>query len=464
MSTTPSEPEPDKAPFGQPGRDDEPTGPAPRDAQERDELESLRRRVEQLEDSGAAAGPRHRLRSFGSALVIFLASVLALLSVVAVWAADVVGDTDRYVASVAPLASNPDVQNAITDRVTAAVLSQIDIPGLVAQLSGAVSQRGVPPRASNLVSGLTKPITEGLTQLVSTTVHGVVTSSAFATVWVNANRTAHAAMVKALTGEGGGAIQLQNNQVVVDVGPIVAQVKDRLVASGFAAAARIPPVQTTFVIFSSQDIGTVRNAFRLLQIMGNWLPVITVLIAAGGVFLALNRRRALIGTALGVAAAMLVLGIALTLFRDFYVDRLPPGTNQAAAAAVYDAIIVFLRSSIRAVGALALVTAFGAFIIGPSRIAVSTRHGSSAAVVALRSAAQSAGYRSGPVGRFVHRYKRWIGAVILAAAALTLFLWDHPTTAVIIWLAVIVLALFAIREFLDDDAARAGGDASAHAA
>ncbi|WP_369244013.1 hypothetical protein [Streptomyces sp. R41] len=411
------------------------------------ELDELRRRVSELE--GARREPRHWLRSLGSVLLIILASVLALLAVVAVWANSIIRDTDRYVATVAPLASNPDVQQAVTTRVTNEVLKQIDVDSLVAELSRAAAQKGVPPRAASLIGDLSGPINSGLKELVSSTVMRVVSSSAFETAWTDANRRAHTAVDKALTGSADAAVSLKNNQVAIDVAPIVAQVKDRLVSSGFGAAAKIPDVHTDFVVVEGKDVGKIKSYLRVLQIIGNWLPVIAVLIAAAGVFLASHRRRALIGAALGVFAAMVVLGLCLTVFRTVYLDHLPPGANQAAAGAVYDSLVKFLRSSVRAVGALALVTAVGAFFIGPSRAAVFTRHFCSKGIGAGRDVAASAGLRLGAVGRFVHRYKRWIGAAILAVAAIVLFTWSYPTMAVVIWTAVIVLVAFAIREFLD---------------
>jgi chromate transport protein ChrA len=67
--------------------------------------------------------------------------------------------------------------------------------------------------------------------------------------------------------------------------------------------------------------------------------------------------------------------------------------------------------------------------------------------------ATSAGFRTGAVGRFVHRFKRWIGVAILLIAAIVLFTWTYPTTAVVLWTVVITLVGFAIREFLDDASA-----------
>jgi hypothetical protein len=349
---------------------------------------------------------------------------------------------------VAPLASDPDVQQAVTNRVTKDVLARIDVEALVKQISAAAADKNLPPQTAALLNNLTGPITSGLNDLVATTVHAVVSSSRFETVWVNANRRAHTAMVKALTGEG-GVVSTQNDQVTIDVGPIVADVKAQLVDAGLTVASKIPTVHTSFVVFSSKDVGKVRTAFRVLQIMGTWLPVITVLIAAGGVFLATNRRRGLVGAAVGVLAAMVVLAVALAVLRSLYLDRLPAGTSEPAARTVYDTLARFLRASALAVGALALATAIGALAVGPSRAAVFVRRGCRTGIGAVRQAADSAGMRLGPVGRFVHRYKRWLGALILVVAAVVLFTWSYPTAVVVAWTAVIVLAAFAIREFLD---------------
>ncbi|MET7603526.1 hypothetical protein ABZU45_21335 [Streptomyces avermitilis] len=448
MTSSAPPPDPDK-------HSADPSGDQQLSARERNELDELRHRVSALESAGpSGAGPsgaarHHWLRSTGSVLLILLASLLSLLAVVSVWANSIVRDTDRYVATVGPLAGNPDVQKAITSRVTTAVLAQIDVEALVKELEQAAAQQGAPPKAAQLLGDLSGPITSGLKSLVSSTVQRVVASSAFDTLWVDANRSVHSALDKALTGHDGGAVSLKNDQVAIDVGPIVAKVKDQLVSAGFKPAARIPAVHTDFVVFASKDIGEVKTYLRVLEILGNWLPVIAVLIAAAGVYLAVNRRRALMGAALGVFAAMLVLGVTLTVARAIYLDHLPPGASDDAAGAVYDALVKFLRASVRAVGALALLTAVGAFLSGPSRAAVRIRTGCRRSIGALRDVAVSAGLPLGAVGGFVHRYKRWIGGVILVVAAVVLFTWSYPTTAVVVWTVVIVLVAFAIREFLD---------------
>ncbi|MGW7132189.1 hypothetical protein ACWGIA_28165, partial [Streptomyces bobili] len=221
------------------------TGDEPLSNRERSELDDLRHRVGALEGGARPRAARHHpFRSAGSVLLILLAALLSVLSVIAVWANSIVRDTDRYVATVGPLASDPDVRKAVTDRVTNVVLGQIDVDALVGQLQDAVSEKGVPPKAAQLVGNLDAPITSGLEQLVAGTVERVVSSSAFETVWVESNRKVHSAVDKALTGEADGPVSLKNDEVAIDVAPIVAQVKERLVDAGLGVAARIPDVHT----------------------------------------------------------------------------------------------------------------------------------------------------------------------------------------------------------------------------
>ena len=102
-----------------------------------------------------------------------------------------------------------------------------------------------------------------------------------------------------------------------------------------------------------------------------------------------------------------------------------------------------------AVGTVAVVTAVGAFLIGPSRPAVAVRTACRRIIGSLRDALYSLGMKLGPVGPFVHRWKRWIGIAILLVAAVILATWSYPTWAVVLWITFFVALAFAVREFLD---------------
>ncbi|MFF1652288.1 hypothetical protein ACFVXP_02805, partial [Streptomyces sp. NPDC058255] len=258
------------------------------------ELADLRARVAELEkrDVPAASRDRHRMRSLLAALLIFLAAVLTPLSAVAAWTSDEIGDTDRYVATMEPLASDPDVQAAVANRVTGAVMQRLDLQTLLSSVAPADR-----PRLGKALDALSGPLTSGLEEFVHSTAQKFVSSDAFATLWTQLNRRAHAAAVKALTGSGGGAVKLTGDAVVIDLAPVIDQVKQALVDKGLTVASKIPEVHTDFTVMTSEAVGKAQKGFRLLQLAGFWLPVLTLLLAAAGVVTAVRRRRALVAAA-----------------------------------------------------------------------------------------------------------------------------------------------------------------------
>src|SRR5829696_4022754 len=279
--------------------------------EERAELERLRAEVARLraaapvgapERPPARAGGRGRWRTLVAGLLVVVGCVLAPLSVVAVWTRNQVTDTDRYVATVSPLARDPAIQAAIADQITAQVFRYIDIQGLTTQALDALAERGLPPRLADQLAGFTVPIANGVQSFTRDQVGKVVASDAFADAWVQANRVAHDELVAALTGQGGGAVTVANYTVRLNMSPFLQTVKARLVQDRFWVAARIPAVNASFVLFQSQDITRARSAFNLLNTLGIWLPILALVLLAVGVYVARDHRRALVGAGIGVAA------------------------------------------------------------------------------------------------------------------------------------------------------------------
>ena len=123
----------------------------------------------------------------------------------------------------------------------------------------------------------------------------------------------------------------------LNLSAFIQTVKQRLVESGFTLAARIPEVNASFVLFQSADITRARNGFNLLNTLGIWLPIITLVLLVIGVYVAKDHRRALIGAGLGIAVGMVVLALGLTVFRAIYLDAVPAAVlPHDAAAVLYD--------------------------------------------------------------------------------------------------------------------------------
>lgn len=427
---------------------------------ERSELERLRARVAELEAERATRpltpGPvppvrrHHRWRAVVSAVLIVLACILAPLSVASVWAKTTLSDTDRYVETVAPLAHDPAVQAAISTEVTQAVFTNLDLEALTRQALTTVAERpNVPPRVAAALPGLAVPISSGVESFTSDQVRKFVASPQFATLWDQVNRVAHTQVVKLLEGNQGGVISAQGDTVTLNLAPVIAEVKQRLVAQGFDLAAKIPTVNKSFVLVQSDAIPKAQGFYRLLNTLGTWLPFVALACLVGGVAVAGDRRRALLRGALGVTGAMLVLGVGLALLRSWYVDTTPGNVlSSDGAGSVFDTLVRFLRTSLRSLAVLGLVVAVAAFLTGPSAAAVRTRGSLKRGIASLRGGAEAAGWHTGRVGTWTYAHRRALRIALVVAGGLVLVFWSSPNVWVVVGTAAVVLVLVGVVELL----------------
>jgi len=421
---------------------------------ERAELERLRAETAELRSQRTGGARRHfSWRTPVSIVLIVLGCIVGPVAVLGVWAGNEVSDTGRWVATVEPLIHDPAIQNVLADKITAAVTSQLDLTGTINQASAQLNDRGL-PRLSSLLKTFGPQITSAVTGFIHSTVHKIVSGPRVANLWVQVNTVAHQAVVKVLSGEGNGAISTQNGQIVLNLGPFVAVVKQDLVDRGFSLASNIPPVSPTVALFQAKDLGKAQAAYRLIKTLKIVLPILMLALLAAGVYVARKRRRALIGAALGLAASMLVLAIGLLIARSIYLNSVPPSVLPGdAAAAAFDAMVYFIKITLRVVLAVALVVAIGAFITGPSHTAIQTRSALKSGTGWVRNFGERRGVSTGPVGEWTYAHRRGLRIGAVALFALIFVFWGHPTGLVVILLAVLLLVVLGLIELIGRPAA-----------
>jgi hypothetical protein len=426
----------------------------PLDDGERAELERLRAEARERPERIPAAEPaggRGRMRGFASAVVILIGCLLAPLSVVSTWLDAEVSNTDAYVETVAPLIDDPALQEALATTVTTEVFSYLDVEGLTRQALTALADRtDLPPALQQRVEGLAVPMVNGVQGYVERQVQEVVASDRFATAWAEANRVAHEQLVAVLTGDTREGVEIEDGKVTISIAPFVELAKQRLVDRGFDVAARIPTVNKTFLLFELENLSTAQNAFAVLQAAGRWLPFITLLVLAAGVLLAKSRRRALVGAGIGVAVAMIVLGVGIMIGRAAYLSAVPTDLlPRDAAAQAFDTMVRFLRSSVRAGFLLGIVVAIAAYLTGPAPAAVATRRGVGHGVAGIRSAVgRPEGAAGGQVATTLGTYRTVLRVATLTIAGLVILFWDRPGPAVVITVAVLAAVVLIVLEVL----------------
>ena len=416
---------------------------------ERAELDRLRGEVTELRGKQSDLRPRHRFswRTPVAVVLIVLGCVLAPLSVIGVWTANQVSDTNRYVANIEPLIHEPAIQNALTDKITVAITSRLDVSGRASEAADVLTSKGL-PRVGTLLKTFAPTLAGAINSFVHNTVHKLVTGPRFANAWIQVNRAAHQTLVQALSGQG-GAITVSNGQVTLDLAPFIAIVKDNLAQRGFTLVNSLPPIHPTIALFSSKTLVQAQTLYRVLNDLKIILPIATLVLIAAGVYIARGHRRALIGAGLGFAASMLVLGAALLVARGIYLNSVPNSVFPSdAAAAAFDTLVRFIKIALRALLVLGLVVAIAAFFTGPSVTAVRTRAAFVKGFDWIRARGERRGVSTGPAGRWTYAHRHALRICAVGLAAIIFVFQGRPTAGSVIVLVIVLLVVLGLIELI----------------
>jgi hypothetical protein len=382
-----------------------------------------------------------------SVLLIVLACLLAPFSVVSAWARGAVTDTDRYLATVAPLAEDPAIQQAVANRVNTAIFEAIDLEQLTQEAIATVSDnRELNERQIAVLNTLGGALDSGIRSFVGDTVNRVIQSDQFAQLWAESNTRLHSQLNAALMGQREGAVSLQNDQIVLDVGAVVSQVKEQLIAQGFSVAERIPVVQNDLVLFESNSLVQVQTGYRLLDAIGYWLPLIAISLALIGVFANTNPRKAFVGFGVGLALAMMVGAVGLALLRLTLLNELPPGSSAAAVTALFDQLTYFLREALRAGAVAGAVLVLAGLLTGPARFAAGVRSLAVKGAGSIHRALVGWGVPLKSVGPMVANQARGLrlGATLVTIAVV--MFQPYKTASLILWAVFgLIMVLFIIQ-------------------
>jgi hypothetical protein len=437
-------------------------------ADERAELERLRSENAELRNHPDPAGPaaparRHRggWRAPVSAVLIVLGCILAPLSVIGIWTANQVSNTNRYVENVSPLIHEPAIQAALTDKISAQINAHLPVQSLTNQAADTLTSKGF-TRVGTLLHSFSGSLASAVQGFIHTQVGKIVRSQQVATVWVQLNRRVHAQLVRALSGQGGknGAITTSNGKVVLNLGPVIDVVKTRLEARGFGLVSAIPKINPQFALFNDKYLVKAQSGYRLLNDLKIVLPIVTLVLLGAGIYIARGHRRATVGAGLGLAASMLVLGIALAIARGIYLNSVPSTVLPSDAAAVlYDTLVRFIKDGLRILLVVGLLVAIGAFFTGPSTTAVQTRKGLSKGLAWIRGRGEQHGVQTGPVGAWTYQHRTALRISAVALFAIIFVFLATPSAASAITLAILLLVVLGLIELIGRPPARGPAEA-----
>lgn len=387
-------------------------------------------------------------------VVLFLAAVLGGVAVIAGYVRDQVLDTETYVRTVAPLAADPAIQDALAQRLANVIVTRADLSGIADGLAARLVDQGAPPRVSDLVS----PLVSGITTFLDDTIRKLLGTPQFEAIWQDMNRQAHQALVTVLTGRKGQLANSSGDTVTVDLGQLLVPLKQKLVDRGITFAGRIPNVSIPYTIVQSDKLPKIRTYVRLLNALGTWLPFVALVVFIGGFLITPNRRRGILTgvVMLGVVDALLLA--ALAIGRSVYLDNLPSTVQSPQAAeVVYDTLLHFLVTALQAALVAVIVLIVAALLAGPSRPTRWIRHQLGRALSAAGQGLRPTGAWAGRVGGAVTTIRRPVEFFLGALGVVIFILADHPTPVAVVWLTFGIVVVIIIVEILARMATAGGG-------
>lgn len=317
---------------------------------------------------GATATPQHRNRVLIGALFA-LATVIGVVAVLAVWTNRQALNTDNWTNTSSQLLANKEIQTA----VAAYSVNQLFKSG--------VPQAELKSVLPTQLQKLAGPITSGLQQLAGQVAPRLLATAQVQTAWRQANRSAHAVLLKIING-GGSLVSTNGGVVTLNLHAVVAQLAATLGVQQQVAAAQsklqgnastvqgaakkvgitLPPSSGELVIMRSNQLGTVQDIAKGIKGLALVFPllafalfILAVWLSRGhrqqalrmtgwcffgvGVFVLMVRRvagnevvNALVKNALNKPAAHQVWAIATTLLYDIAVALVAYGLVLVVAA------------------------------------------------------------------------------------------------------------------------------------
>jgi hypothetical protein len=404
----------------------------------RQELSELRTRLDTRRRRGEL---RATVRGVVAAVLVAVCAFAVVAATVGLWAANTTLNTERWVATVAPLPRDPQVTGAVAQFTTTELFAVLDVEQRL---------REVLPEQAAFVAG---PVTGQLRSTVQRMVGDVIGDERFQAVWIEVNRRAHRRMLAVLNGTS-DVVTAGSDRVTIDLLPLINQVLREVntrLPTLFGKQLALPDLSSgeipdnlrarveqelgvslpeNFAQFTFYDGGRVWAAQQAVVVAKRAVAVLVVGAAALLVLALLTsprRRHTLIHLGIWLAVAAVVVTAVLRAVRTELLERVPAGTYRDGVAAAATTIFGSLRERGDQLLWAGVILALAAYLVGPGRLPVWLR---GRLVVAARSGGtwlrevSRTAVAHGPEWTARHLDAvRLAGAIVAAGLALLLSSW-----------------------------------------
>jgi hypothetical protein len=300
-------------------------------------------------------------RRTGIWALIVLASVLALVAIVATWVNRQLLDNHNWQNASTQLVQDPAIQSALSAYLVDQVYTNVDVPAALAER--------LPPT----LKPLAVPVAAALRQPAARGFQTLLTRPRVQNLWITASTVSHQKLVNVLENKTGSGISTGSGDVTIDLGALIRRVGPD-VGLPAAALSRVPANAGVITIMRSDQLGAAQTAVRVIRVVSVWLLVLVLLMLGAALYLARGERRE---TLRNIGWAIMIVGIVVLVVRrtggNYVVDALASPPYRHPARHAWQIGSTVLRDIGLAGVLYGVVIVLGAVLAGPTRAATAVR-------------------------------------------------------------------------------------------
>ncbi len=265
--------------------------------------------------------------------LVVLGSVLAFLSVFAIWTERQALNTDDWVQTSDRMIQNPTIREAVGDYLVDQLYENVDVKQAIKDL--------LPDETKELAG----PVSGGLRQFAGDGADQVLETSTAQTLWQDANRTAHQELLAVLEDKKEG-VSTDEGEVTLNLATLVTDLANE-VGIGSQLAERLPADAGQVTILRSDELKTAQTVAVAIKGLALVLSLLTFLAFGLAIYLSRDGRWVtVLFCGIGLIAAGFAVIVARQIAGGIVVDQLVVDQNVKPAAEAAWSISTSLMTSI----------------------------------------------------------------------------------------------------------------------
>jgi len=292
--------------------------------------------------------------------LIVVGSVLAFLSVFAIWIERQALNTDDWVSTSGRLIHNQKIREAVGNYLVDQLYENVDVKKELEDI--------LPGEASELAG----PAAGGLRQVAGDGAEKVLETTTAQELWEDANRATHEQLLAVLENKK-EAVETENGEVTLNLGSLLTNLAQQ-VGIGESLAEKLPPDAGQITILKSDQLKTAQNIAVAVKGLALLLSILTFAAFGAAIYLSRGGRWV---TVLYSGIGLIAAGFAAVVFRHIaggiVVDQLVKNDSiQPAGEAAWSigtSLMVSIATTVIVVGVLFAAAGWLASPTGAARTA-----------------------------------------------------------------------------------------------